>query len=410
MGLFDKFKNQSSTQKRNILLGIFAAVIFLMFVWGVAKDVSGGKIRKKKPAQQTQVLNATQRSLTMEELASQIYALNRRFEQQDMNNRQQIQQLFAQYQPQQQMVLSEDDIRRIISEERATGSLADLTGSNNADPFTDPANPQAPLAGVVGEDEEDENKNPFKTLITNQSGKDKETPEQKAKAAGKNYLPIGTTISFVSVAGMNAPTNAIVKGIGGGEMMPTLLRVRGKAILPNGNRMDLQDCVVVASGFGQMSDERAILRTEALSCISPNGQTTEVPIKGTVFGEDGKPGMRGRLVSKNGEVIAQMMKVAAFQTLGNMLVSAAANYDFKNGREKVNNGISITGSESGSSMADAIAQDAAAGLNNTFDRIAGIYEQYAQQTFPVIEVNPGRKGEIVLTQGVEIDYKGQGQQ
>ena len=404
MWLFDKFKNKSSSQKRNMILGIAAATIFLMFVWGVVKDVSGGKIRKKKPAQQTQVLNATQRSLTMEELASQIYALNRRFEQQDMNNRQQIQQMFAQYQPQQAVTLSEDDIRRIISEERATGSLADLAGANNGDPFTDPANPQAPLAGVGIEEEDEENRKPFRTLITNQDGK--ETPEQKAKAAGKNYLPTGTTISFVSVAGMNAPTNAIVKGIGGGEMMPTLLRVRGQAILPNKNRMDLQDCVVVASGFGQMSDERAILRTETLSCISPDGRTTEVPIKGTVFGEDGKPGMRGRLVSKNGEVIAQMMKVAAFQTLGNMLVSAAAHYDFKNGHEKVNNGISITGGNSGESMADATAKDAATGLNNTFDRIAGIYEQYAQQTFPVIEVNPGRKGEIVLTQGVEIDFNG----
>ena len=398
------FKNMSSGQKKKIINYAALAVIGAVLVWAVFDDASSGKLKKKKPAQQTQVLNATQRSLTMEELASQIYALNRRFEQQDMNNRQQIQQMFAQYQPQQAVSLSEDDIRRIIAEERATGSLSDIA-ANPSDAFTDPMNPQAPLVGVGGEEEDEENRKPFRTLITNQDGK--ETPEQKAKAAGKNYLPTGTTISFVSVAGMNAPTNAIAKTAGGGELMPTLLRVRGEAILPNKQRYNLQDCVIVAVGYGQMADERAILRTDTMSCISPNGQTTEVALKGTVFGEDGKPGMRGRLVSKNGEVIAQMMKVAALQTLGNMLVSAAAHYDFKNGHEKVNNGTSVSVGGNNESMADAIAKDAAAGLNSTFDRVAGIYEQYAQQTFPVIEVSPGRKGEIVLTQGVEIDYRGQ---
>lgn len=401
------FKNMNSKQKRNAILMFLLIIGALFFVFAVSNDISKGKLKKKKPAQQTQVLNATQRSLTMEDLASQIYALNRRIEQQDMNSRQQIQNMFNQYQPQQQVTLSEDDIRRIIAEERAMGNLADV-GANPNDAFTDPANPQAPLAGIDGSgvvgEEEDENRNPFITVITNENAQ--QTAEAKAKAAGKNYLPAGTTISFVSVAGMNAPTNAIANNAAGGELMPTLLRVRGKAILPNKNEYDLQDCVIVASGYGQMADERAILRTDTMSCIQPNGQTTEVAIKGTVFGEDGKPGMRGRMVSMNGKVIAQMVKIGAIQTLGNMLVSAAAHYDFKNGHEKItNNGVMSVGSGNNESMADAIAKDGAAGLNDTFNRIAGIYEQYAQQTFPVIEVSPGRKGEIVLTQGIEIDYK-----
>lgn len=400
------FKNMNSGQKKKIINYAALAVIGAVLVWAVFDDASSGKLKKKKPAQQTQVLNAANRNLTLEDLAQQLYATNQRIQQMDMNNQQRIQQMFAQYQPQQpQMNISEDDIRRIISEERATGSLSDI-GTNA--PFTDPANPQAPLAGIDGSgvvgEEEDENRNPFITVITNENAQ--QTAEAKAKAAGKNYLPAGTTISFVSVAGMNAPTNAIANNAAGGELMPTLLRVRGKAILPNKNEYDLQDCVIVASGYGQMADERAILRTDKMSCISPTGQTTEVAIKGTVFGEDGKPGMRGRMVSMNGKVIAQMVKIGAIQTLGNMLVSAAAHYDFKNGHEKItNNGVMSVGSGNNESMADAIAKDGAAGLNDTFNRIAGIYEQYAQQTFPMIEVSPGRKGEIVLTQGIEIDYK-----
>ena len=399
------FKNMNSGQKKKIATGAVVGLGGLALLWAVATDTQNSVGKPKKVAKQTQVLSAANRNLTLEDLAQQLYATNQRIQQMDMNNQQRIQQMFAQYQPPpQSAALSEDDIRRIIADERVSGSLSDI--GNNA--FTDPANPQAPLAGIdgMGGEEDEEGREPFKTVVTNPDSL--AAAEAKAKAAGKNYLPVGTTISFVSVAGMNAPTNAIANNAAGGELMPTLLRVRGKAILPNKNEYDLQDCVIVASGYGQMADERAILRTDTMSCIQPNGQTTEVAIKGTVFGEDGKPGMRGRMVSMNGKVIAQMVKIGAIQTLGNMLVAGAANYDFKSGREINNNsGVSVnTGNNSGDNMASEVARAGAAGLNDTFNRIAGIYEQYAQQTFPVIEVNPGRKGEVVLTEGIEIDYKG----
>ncbi|MBR5675005.1 MAG: TraB/VirB10 family protein [Neisseriaceae bacterium] len=406
MGLFDKLKNMfgnmNSGQKKKSVVIVLCILLVAIVVWAGVTDNKNGAMRPKKKTQQTQVLNAANRNLTLEDLAQRMYALDRRFEQQALNNQQMIQQMFAQYQPQQSATLSEDDVIRIIANEKISGSLSDL-GNNT--PFTDPANPQAPLAGIdgVGGEEEDENRQVFKTLITNPDSL--AAAEAKAKAAGKNYLPAGTTISFVSVGGMNAPTNAISSGIAGaGELMPTLLRVRGQAILPNKNYYDLQDCVVLAVGYGQMADERAILRTDKMSCISPNGQTTEVAIQGTVFGEDGKPGMRGRLVSMNGKVIAQMVRIGALQTLGNMAVAFAGNYDFKN-HSDINNGVTVnTGNQN--SLQNEMAKAGAAGINDTFQRIAGIYEQYAQQTFPVIEVNPGRKGEIVLMQGVEIDFNG----
>ena len=400
-----KWSEMSSTQKKKTIAIAIIAVLVGLFLMGVLNDIKKGKLSaNNKAAVQTQVLNPAQRSLTMEDLASRINSLNQRFDQQELNNRQQLQTMVDNYQSQQTMGLTEEDIRRIIADERANN---DISGSLNPDgsPFSDPTNPQAPLAGGVDDgafSDEEENRNPFKTLITTKDGK--ETPESKARAEGKNYLPAGTTISFVSVAGMNAPTNAVTNSAGQ-EAMPTLLRVRGKAILPNKNEFDLQDCVVIATGYGQMADERAILRTEKMSCIDKNGQTTEASIKGTVYGEDGKPGMRGRMVSKNGQVIAQMVKIGAIQTLGNMLVAASANYDFKSGRSI--NGNTGTINEGGGAMANQVAQAGASGINDTFQRIAGIYEQYAQQTFPVIEVNPGRKGEIVLTEGIAIDYKGQ---
>ena len=408
MSFSDKFKNMNGTQKKKLVVSAVLGAVGLLVAAGIMNDTKKGNLKPKKDAEQTMVLNPVQRNLTLEDLANRIQALNMRFDQQEMNNQQRLQEMFQNYQPQQQMTITEDDIRRIIADEKANDMASGVNDPNA--PFSDPTNPQAPLAGAVGADgvdgamfAEEEKREAFKTLVTNQDAT--AAAEQKAKEAGKNYLPAGSTISFVSVAGMNAPTNAIANNAAGGDLMPTLLRVRGEAILPNKNRFNLQDCVVVATGYGQMADERAILRTEKMSCIDTNGQTTEVAIKGTIYGEDGKPGLRGRMVSKNGEVIAQMVKIGAIQTLGNMLVAASANYDFKNGRSSGGSGVTVNTGES--NMANAMGQAGAAGINDTFQRIAGIYEQYAQQTFPVIEVNPGRKGEIVLTEGIAIDYKGQ---
>ena len=168
MGLFDKLKNMfgnmNSGQKKKLATGAVVSVGGLALLWAVATDTQNGAGKPKRATKQTQVLNAANRNLTLEDLAQRMYALDRRFEQQALNNQQMIQQMFAQYQPQQSATLSEDDVIRIIANEKISGSLSDL-GNNT--PFTDAANPQAPLAGIdgVGGEEEDENRPVFKASI-----------------------------------------------------------------------------------------------------------------------------------------------------------------------------------------------------------------------------------------------------
>ena len=57
---------------------------------------------------------------------------------------------------------------------------------------------------------------------------------------------------------------------------------------------------MIGAGYGDISAERAYIRTENLSCVRHDGRTLEVKIHGSIFGEDGKVGVRGRLVSKQG--------------------------------------------------------------------------------------------------------------
>ena len=93
--------------------------------------------------------------------------------------------------------------------------------------------------------------------------------------------------------------------------MPALLRVEKEAILPNRFTSDIKDCFVLVSGHGDLSSERAFLRGEYLSCVRNDGAVLETKFPSYVVGEDGKAGMKGRLVSKQGQMIARTL-IAGF--------------------------------------------------------------------------------------------------
>ena len=80
-------------------------------------------------------------------------------------------------------------------------------------------------------------------------------------------------------------------------------------------RSKIKECFVVGAGYGDVSSERAYIRTESLSCVTRDGTAIDVPIKGYVAGEDGKAGMRGRLVSKQGQFLANALLVGVALSL-----------------------------------------------------------------------------------------------
>ena len=65
--------------------------------------------------------------------------------------------------------------------------------------------------------------------------------------------------------------------------------------------MDIARCHVTGAGYGQLASERAHVRLERIACVLRSGDVIDTKIKGYVAGEDGKTGIRGRLVSKTGK-------------------------------------------------------------------------------------------------------------
>lgn len=201
------------------------------------------------------------------------------------------------------------------------------------------------------------------------------------------FLPVSFTRG-VLLGGLDAPTGGQAQS----NPHPVLIRLSDDSVLPNGFRGHYRECFVIAAGFGDISAERAYLRTESLSCVRTDGGTLEVSIQGSVYGEDGKVGMRGRLVTKQGQMLANALLAGVVGGIGQGLATASADYS-----------TSAFGTVSSLSGADAYRAGLGAGVGRALDRLAQYYIRLAEGTFPVIEIDAGREIDVVITRGVRLD-------
>lgn len=215
-------------------------------------------------------------------------------------------------------------------------------------------------------------------------------PSKEEKTSAENYLPAGTFMRVVLLAGLDAPTGGQAQN----NPHPVLMRVLDPAQLPNRYMADMKDCVVTANGYGDISSERAYIRTDRLSCIDQKGGAVDVSLRGYVAGEDGKAGMRGRLVSKQGQALANAFLAGIGSGIGQA---------FKESSSTVST--SPLGSTSTVTDGKELQAGLASGVGSAMSQLSKYYIKLAEQVFPVIEVDGGRVVDVVLTRGQSIERR-----
>jgi len=203
----------------------------------------------------------------------------------------------------------------------------------------------------------------------------------------RRYLPSGTFTRAVLLGGLDAPTGGQAQR----NPQPVLLRLSDNAVLPNHFRARVKECFVVGAGYGDVSSERAYIRTESLSCVTRDGTAIDIPIKGYVAGEDGKAGMRGRLVSKQGQILANALIAGVASGIGHAFQQGSTTY-----------AISPLGSTSSVDSGKQLEAGLGTGMGKALDRLAQYYISLAEKVFPVIEIDAGRAVDVVLTSGVSL--------
>lgn len=203
------------------------------------------------------------------------------------------------------------------------------------------------------------------------------------------YVPAGSFVRAVMIGGADAPTGGQAEE----NPVPVLFEIEDVASLPNAHEYDLVSCRVVGAAHGEVSSERAITRLEKLSCVDDKGVIYESFVKGHVYDETGRLGIKGRLVTKQGQMIANSLFAGIGAGIGGAFQNSATNYS-----------TNALGTQTSSfpSASEAVQAGLGQGIASTFDRLSKYFIRLAEQIFPVIEVDAGRIVDLVFTSGFEV--------
>ena len=205
-----------------------------------------------------------------------------------------------------------------------------------------------------------------------------------------NTIPAGAFAQGILLGGVDASTSIQASS----DPRPILLRLTNAGTLPRKFRSDLKGCHVLAATYGDLSSERVFMRLEKLTCVErKTGEVVEMDVQGYVAGEDGRAGLRGRLVDRSTENMRNVMVGGFFSSVGKFLGQPRTPLLFTptTGMAQTN---PLTSSE-------ILKQSAGNGMSGALDKYAEFYIKRAEQMQPVIQVAAGRKADIVFTQGIE---------
>ncbi len=206
------------------------------------------------------------------------------------------------------------------------------------------------------------------------------------EAAGA-YLPAGSFARAVVLAGATVSTG----GTSASNPVPMLLEVKDLARLPNAFRANVKACFVTANATGDLSSERIWIRLERLSCMTQSGKAFDARIQGYVTGDDGKTGVRARLVTRSGQAIASALLTGSISGLGKAVSLSAQN------------STTFTSGAVGTTVTDSFRAGLGEGLENALDRIADYYIRLADKIFPCLEIDSGRRVDLILSQGLTVE-------
>ena len=287
-----------------------------------------------------------------------------------------------------------EKLRAELNDIKSAGTIAPTTDSLFKEP--EPSENETGESGSSKSSSRAQKVKPIKMSVIKETKKREQKKAEKDQEETAAYIPAGSIITGTIITGGDFPTNA-----GGFENpTPLLIRISKEAILPNRRTSDVRECFLLAGGRGDLASERVKLRGEMLSCIRNDGSVIESKLNSYVAGEDGKEGVRGRLVSKQGQIIARSLAAGFASGLSDAF--------------DVNQVPTITTSTDGTVQyekvfsKDALQGAAVKGFSNSLERISQFYLDMAKDIFPVVEVNAGRQVDVIVISGTKLKISAKG--
>lgn len=209
-------------------------------------------------------------------------------------------------------------------------------------------------------------------------------PETGRVAPRYPWIHSGSFAEAIVIEG--ADTNASVTGDKNTTAMQ--LRLIGKVQMPNDGEFDLSGCFVTLEAWGDVSSERAIVRTRSISCqLGEN--TIDQKIAGHVSFM-GKNGIKGEVVMRNGQILLYAGGAGFIDGIGKGIEKASSTTV----------GVGATASMSTADIAQAGLGGASSSAAKT---LSDYYIKRAEQYHPVIPIGAGNEVTLVFQDGFQLE-------
>lgn len=284
----------------------------------------------------------------------------------------------------------QDDLNRVFEQAAIPAPTQGTAGVSGGR-----ANSQTPTAmqiRVIQEGADQANGKDKDAASTNDRGH-----SQQGHSSNDVFIPAGSILTGVLLNGLDAPTGKKAKK----EPMPVLFRIKKEAILPNRFHADVRECFLLAAGFGDLSAERAYFRGETFSCVRQDGGVIEVPMNAYATGEDGKNGVRGRVVSKQGALLAQSMMAGFLRGFSDAFGRNQIPMLMTGGLGALSGTTPFQSAFSSQSMEGGALK----GAGYAMERLSHFYMDMAEEIYPVIEVDATRQVNFIVQKGTALKLK-----
>lgn len=214
-----------------------------------------------------------------------------------------------------------------------------------------------------------------------------------------NYVPANAYTTATVLVGVDMSTGIRLSA----DPKPILLRITSSARSVAHNKkiteIDLEGCLVNGSAHAELSSERVYVQLQKITC-NANDQIFESPVKGYVA-QLGKVGVRGRVVSREGDVLS---KALFSGILGGFGRGIARNTNRIFGSSSQENASAFAQQDRLTSKEIATG-GLGEGLATAADTVSEYLIERAEQYQPVIEMPTGIEVNIVFLSGFELGAK-----
>ena len=219
--------------------------------------------------------------------------------------------------------------------------------------------------------------------------------QEKRSFSLDHYLPAGSYVKAVLISSVDASVGISSQS----DPRPVLFRIvsEAKSVVDKDKQLttNIKGCTVTGAASADLSSERAYTRLLKMTCPDGDGGVIESDVEGyAADGSDGKAGLAGRKITREGDLVAKSFFAGLVGGFGSALSQKVAPpLSFSNGLTTQN----------ALSTEDVAKAGLGKGISTSSDRLSNYLIDRAEQYQPVISIASGKEAELVFISGSYLD-------